>query len=280
MNWVGFLPRRVVPLVGLRRWRPADAAVREATGLSESQWREMGGRFPALGKTPGADALRARRMITLAAAIELARRRPRPNRTGPALDPAPTLYLTIHLGNLRLLRYLLRAGGLAAATVVDQTHLGNPQGARVNAWVDRRFPVDFPHTFFSGAPHRLRSALRRGSLIAAVDRIHARPSARPDALVSIPFLGGSLPLDLGVLRLARLAGAPARPLFLTAPRGRLTITAGEPVDARDPAEAARQFALVADAAARESPADFDAYTHRFLLASPAPPEGVDFEIPF
>lgn len=255
--------------------------MRDETGLSEEEWNRMAAVFPVLGRSPGADAVRARRTLALAAFLELARRSPRPRWIGPPLRREPTLYLTIHLGSLRILRYLLRAAAAPAATVVDATHFGNQQFSRRNAWIDRRFPVDFPHTVYSGAPHRLRSALARGSLVAAVDRIHEPSSGSGERLASVPFLGGLLPLDLGILRLAGLARVPARAIFLTAPRGRLTLTAGEPLDAVDHRNAARSIGALADAAARDCPGDFDGFTHRFLAGLGSNPAGgVDFGPPF
>jgi hypothetical protein len=168
---------------------------------------------------------------------------------------------------VRLLRYFLRLAGIPAATIVDATHLANAASRAQNAWIDRRRPCAFPHTVFAGEPHRLRSALRRGSLIAAVDRIHAPEPGRGGQDRIVPFLGGRLTLDLSALRLARIAEVPVRPIFLTLPEERLTVTVGEPLPAEaDPA--AERFGALADAVARASPADFDAYTHRFLLRDP------------
>lgn len=137
----------------------------------------------------------------------------------------------------------------------------------------------FPHLVFAGNAHRLRSALGRGSLIAAIDRIHAPSPDRPRPEVAAPFLGGRLILDLSALRLARLAGVPARPLFVTVPGGRLTVTVGDPLPP-DANEAGRRMAGLAEAVARASPADFDGFTHRFLAPRPGFPAGVDLQARF
>jgi len=267
---------RFLPAAAIR-WRartwpaPTPKQVEKLTGLDEDTWRRMAGIFPRLGGDPGPAAARRRRELALLAAHTLA---PGSRRVfwQPARPGAePTLYLTIHLGDLRVLRYLLRLAGIPAATVVDETHLRNRDGRRDDAIVDRLRSHAFPHLVFAGDVHRLRSVLGKGgSLIAAIDRIHAPAKRRPER--EIPFLGGRLILDLSALRLARLARVPARPLFLSAPGRRLTVSVGEPLPP-DPEEAARRFGDRADAVARDSPADFDGFTHRFLLADPRPRAG-------
>lgn len=110
----------------------------------------------------------------------------------------------------------------------------------------------FPHAFSANRPHRLRTALRRGSLIAAADR--PRGEGR-----TATVLGGGIGLDPAPVRLASLARVPARPLFLTAPRGRLTVTVGEPL----PPALGRTLDSFAEALARvsdESPSDWDGVT--------------------
>jgi hypothetical protein len=229
----------------------------------------MAALFPDLGARPGRDAASHRRALGLlgenALLPDSRRVRWLPARPGPA----PTLYLTVHLGDLRLLRYLLRLAGIPAATIVDATQLGNARGQAENARIDRIRSHALPHFFFAGEPQRLRSALRGGSLIAAIDRIHPPAPGRRTPDRTVPFLGGRLVLDLSVLRLGRLAGTPIRPIFLTIPRGRLTVTVGDPLPGDIDAAGAR-LGLLADAVARDSPADFDGYTHRFLLQAPPP----------
>jgi len=251
-----------------RAWPdPSAEAIAAVTGLEDARWAEMAELFPLLGPRPGREAARQRRSLGLLSWNALTRNSRRidwrPARPGP--DPA--LYFTIHLGNVRLLRYFLRLAGIPAATMIDATHLSNARSRAQNAWIDRRRPCAFPHTVFSGEPHRLRSALRRGSLIAAVDRIHAPDPGRGGQDRIVPFLGGRLTLDLSALRLARIAGVPVRPIFLTLPAERLTVTVGEPLPA-EADRAAERFGALADSVARASPADFDGYTHRFLLRDP------------
>ena len=253
-----------------RSWPdPSPEAVAAITGLEESRWTEMSGLFPLLGSCPGRDAARQRRSLGLLAGNALSRNSRRIVWRPGRPDPDPALYFTIHLGNVRLLRYFLRLAGIAVATIVDATHLADPRVRAQNAWIDRRRPIAFPHVVFAGEVHRLRSALRRGSLMAAVDRIHRPMPGKGGEDRVVPFLGGRLTLDLSALRLARIARVPVRPIFLTLPGERLTITVGDPLPA-DADRAGERFGALADAAARASPADFDAYTHRFLLRDPPP----------
>lgn len=266
MSWVDPLPRPVLRWI-LRAWPgPPRDRIERLTGLSEEGWRRLARLFPLLGADSGAAAARARRDFALLTWRELSRARPGP-RWEPSPPPrTPELLLTAHLGNLRFLRYFLRSAGIPAATIVDETHYGSPKWRRLNARIDERFPVGVPHTFSSREPHRLRAALRRGSLLAAIDRIHRPPPGADDRSARVPFLGGSLEIDLAPLRLARLAGVPARPIFITAPDTRLTITVGDPLSGDDEA-AARAFGDLLDRVARASPADFDGFTHRYLAGA-------------
>lgn len=268
MNWASALPAPLLRWITQAWPDPSPAQIEALTGLSEEGWRAIARVLPGLGAKPGLDAARARRTFTVLAAHAIGQ-----SRSGVRWDPSPppatpALYLTIHLGSLRTLRYLLRREGIAIGVVVDETHFGDPSTEDRNARFDRSFPHDFPHTFDSRRPHRLRGALRRGSLVLAIDRIHRSAPAPPRSTARIPFLGGTLEIELGPLRLARVAGVPARPIFITAPRGRLTITVGDPLPA-DPDSAAARFADVLGRAAGRSPADFDGYTHRFLNGPPA-----------
>lgn len=269
MRWADPLPRFAVREAARLRPPPRRDRVAALTGLSEAEWKGLAELFPLLGDDPGRNAARARRTFTLVAWHELSRTRVRPL-WDPAPPPAaPELLVTAHLGNLRLLRYFLRSAGVAVATIVDETHEGSDRGARLNAWIDRRFPVRAPHTRESGKPHRLRRALREGSLLAAIDRIHPPPPGVADRSAPIPFLGGILPIEPAAFRLARLAGVPARPVFATAPKARLTLTVGERLPA-DEGEAVRAFGEVLDRVARASPGDFDGFTHRFLARTATP----------
>jgi len=268
VSWADRLPRSVVRGL-LRAWPgPTRDRIERLTGLDEAKWRDLARLFPALGADPGALAARARRTFALLAWHELSRARPRP-RWDPAPPPrASELLLTAHAGNLRMLRYFLRSAGIPVATIVDETHFGNPKWRRLNEWVEERFPARFPHTLSSREPHRLRAALSRGSLLAAIDRIHRPPPGADDRSARVPFLGGSLEIELAPLRLARLAGVAARPVFITAPDARLTITVGERLPG-DEAEAARAFGDLLDRTARASPGDFDGFTHRYLAGNAA-----------
>jgi hypothetical protein len=257
------LPRPVLR-AAVRAWPPPPRArIERLTGLAEDEWRALGRLFPLLGADPGLAAARARRDFALLARYEVSRSRPRPF-WDPAPPPgAPQLLVTAHLGGLRMLRYLLRSSGIPTATIIDETHLGSRKWRPFDEWIERRFPVGLPHTFSAREPHRLRSALRRGSLLAAIDRIHRPPPGADDRSARVPFLGGSLEIELAPLRLARLAGVAVRPIFATAPDARLTITVGDALPEED-AGAARAFGELLDRTARRSPGDFDGFTHRYL----------------
>ena len=115
-----------------------------------------------------------------------------------------------------------------------ETQLGNEMARAENTRIDRRRPHALPHTFLSGESQRLRSALEAGIAHRGHrHRIHAPAPGGGQADRVVPFLGGLLTVDLSVLRLARLAGVPARPIFVTIPGERLTVTTGDPL-ARGP----------------------------------------------
>ena len=229
-----------------------DGNVERITGLSPARWRELARAFPRLGPDPGPRAARARLRLEFLAGRALATHRHAPSWRGPEIQRSPAMYVTAHIGDLRALRYLLRLR-TAAASIIPE--VGNRERfEREDTVRDARAVPHggFPHVFSASRPHRLRSALRTGSLIAAADR----PADREHAA---PVLGGLLSLDVRPFRIARIAGVPVRPLFLTAPRGRLTVTVGEslpaPLD-----EALEGFAKALDLVSEESPWDWDGVT--------------------
>jgi len=263
VNWIWAVPAPAVRRIALAWPDPTPAQIVSLTGIDEEQWRSLARVLPGIGPDPARAAARARRTFTLLAAHAMGR-----SRSGVRWDPAPPplepgVYLTIHMGSLRTLRYLMRREGVPLGVVVDETHYGSPSTEERNRRFDRAFPQDFPHTFDARKPHRLRSALRRGSLVLAIDRIHRAGPAPSRTTALVPFLGGSLEIELGPFRLAHLAGVPARPIFISAPDARLTITVGNPLP-DDPGDAVARFSEVLARAAERSPADFDGYTHRFL----------------
>ena len=104
--------------------------------------------------------------------------------------------MTAHVGDLRSLRYLMRRE-IPIATVVVATDEERADLANADRLFDLGTPRDFPHVLSSRQPHRLRSALRRGSLIVSAD-LPEQDGA------SFPCLGGQLRLDPRPFRLARL----------------------------------------------------------------------------
>jgi hypothetical protein len=84
--------------------------------------------------------------------------------------------------------------------------------------------------------------------------------------VEVPFLGGRLRLDPRPFRLARSAGVPCRPAFLTLPRGRWTLTLGDPLPGGEEG-ALEAFASSLAAVAARSPLDLDGPVYRVLARS-------------
>ena len=239
--------------------------MRRLTHLTESEWDEIARRFPGLGADAGRKAARARRIFRFLVGRAMATERHHPVWEGGAPTREPTLYLTAHLGDLRPLRYILRREGIAAAHVLGPENLSREAIAAEDREFDRKHPVAFPHFFSTDHPHRLRAALERGSLIAVIDRVFKRHETGPEPegrFWAASFLGGFLQIDARPLRLSTLAGVAARPIFLTAPGGRLTVSLGEPLPA-DPGEAMRRFADLLRRTAAASPHDFDGFTHRW-----------------
>jgi lauroyl/myristoyl acyltransferase len=173
------------------------------------------------------------------------------------------VYVTAHIGSMQALRYALRARGVPAATVLGPYNLDRSQAIPQDRVFDRRHALDFPHALPSSAPHRLREALKRGSLVAAGDM------PERDG-VPARVLGGPALLDPRPFRLARVARVACRPAFVTLPDGRWTLTLGPVLAGDDLARAqafGRDFARVAEAA----PLDLDGvvYSHRARPRSPA-----------
>jgi hypothetical protein len=219
------------------------------TGLTREQWRALGRAFPALGPDPARRAVGAR--LRLRFLLSRALSGPRHDAVWSGfLGGAPVLFATAHVGDLRGLRYLMRRR-IPAANILAPWVM-RKRTARYDAAFDRRWQRDFPHVFSSENPHALKTALKRGSLIAAADI--------PDAASTpFPLLGGTILLDPRPFRLARIAGVPCRPAFLTAPGGRLTMTVGESLPAAEDAALdlfGRAFARVAE----QAPFEIDGVT--------------------
>jgi hypothetical protein len=228
-----------------------DREIRSSTGISRRQWQDLGRAFPLLGPDPGPDAARARRRFDALLGRAFSDGRDAPAFRDAPPSPEPCVYATGHIGDLRGLRYLLRFR-IAVATVVNEDAAHRATRGRRHLDVEERVPRDFPHVLPSSSPHGLRSALRRGSLIVTADL----PSAGGN---DFSCLGGVLRLDPRPFRLARLAGTPCRPIFLTAPEGVLTITIG-PALLQDEAGALAGFASAFERAAEETPFDIDGVT--------------------
>lgn len=220
------------------------------TGISVGDWRSLRRAYPAL--PPAAGARAAARRVLLA---RLASRRLSTGRWTVRIDgdpPAaePTVYVSAHLGSLQSLRYALRARGVKAATVLGPHNLERPRAEAQDRVFDVRHPLDFPHVFPAAAVHRLRGALRKGSLVLAADL------PRPGEGVAAPFLGGRVLVDPRPFRLGRAAGVPCRAAFLTLPRGRLTLTLGAELPGREK-DAIEAFARCLATTAARSPLDLD-----------------------
>jgi hypothetical protein len=257
----------------LAAWKPVlrESEIAAWTGLSSEQWVQLAARFPDLPRTPGPRAARARRRMGELAGRALSGGRWDPRWEGPEPPRGPAVYVTAHLGSLLALRYVLRARGVAVASVIAPYNFERADPAAKDAVFDRRFPMVFPHVVSSAHTHRLRSLLRRGSLILAAD-LPAGPAKRPAAPDAAAFgarlLGGTVELDARPFRLARLAQLPCLPVFLTLPGRRWTLTIGRPLpaNARDDRRAREAFARAFEKAAETAPWDLDGpvYWNRYV----------------
>lgn len=225
------------------------------TGLSRERWRDLARAYPGLPEDPGPLVAKARARLSRLAARALASGRWNLRLEGDPPTPQPCVYVTAHLGSLQALRYALRSRGAPAATVLGPHNLDRTRAAAQDRVFDRSHPEAFPHAFPSSAVHRLRGALKRGSLVAAAD-LPARGGLR------VPLLGGWALVDPRPFRLARAARVPCRPAFATLRGGRWTLTLGPPLPA-DEAEAGEAFARAFAQVAAGAPLDLDGvvYTH-------------------
>lgn len=245
-------PRFLLPSLSVHLGsRLREKEIRTTTGISAAQWRDLGRAYPRLGPDPGPAAASARRRYGFLVGQALENRRHRPQFRDAPPEPQPCLYATAHVGDLRSLRYLLRRE-ISIATVVAATEEECADLARAARNFDLGVPRDFPHVLSSRQHHRLRSALRRGSLIVSAD-LPEREG------VPFPCLGGQLRLDPRPFRLARVCEVPCRPVFLTAPGGRLTISIGSILPRQEDAALA-EFASALDRICDESPFEIDALT--------------------
>jgi hypothetical protein len=155
---------------------------------------------------------------------------------------------------MQALRYALRARGVPAATVLGPYNLDRSRAIPQDRVFDRRYALAFPHALPSSSPHRLRTALKRGSLIAAAD-LPERGG------IPARVLGGPALVDPRPFRLAKVARASCRPAFATLARGGAwTLTLG-PALAGDPREYAEAFARVFARVAAAAPLDLDAVVY-------------------
>ncbi len=261
-------PRRVLT-ARLAALRPVlrESEIASWTGLSSEQWRQLAVEFPRLPRRPGLRAARARRRMGELAGRALAGGEWDPLWEGAEPPREPAVYVTAHLGSLLALRYVLRARGVAVASVIAPYNFQRADPAAKDALFDRRFPMVFPHVASSAHTHRLRGLLGRGSLILAAD-LPSRPAAASHA-AAFParLLGGAVDLDPRPFRLARLAGVPCLPVFLTVPRRRWTLALGGALPAAERL-AHEAFARAFGRAAESSPWDLDGpvYWNRYVAA--------------
>jgi hypothetical protein len=243
-------PARIAAsLVGRLRLYPGAERIRALTGVGPAEWREIGAAFPGLPREPGRSAARLRERLAARCRRALASGQWSVRVVGGPLDAAPTVYVGAHLGSLQALRYALRSRGVPVAVGVGPHNLDRTEAARQDRIFDARHPMEFPHALPAARVHRLRSALRSGSLILAAD-LPERDGA------VFPVLGGAVALDPRPFRLARAARVPCRPAFLTLPRGRWTLTLG-PVLPADEKGALAGFARCFAETAARSPLDLD-----------------------
>jgi len=230
------------------------------TGLDEAGWRGLAAAYPKLPKNPGRAAARRKARLVRLASRALATGRWDLRLEGDPPGPEPCVYVTAHIGSMQALRYALRARGVPAATVLGPHNLDRTQAIPQDRVFDRRYALDFPHALPSSATHRLRSALKRGSLLAAGD-LPERGG------VPAKVLGGPALLDPRPFRLARVARAVCRPAFATLPEGRWTLTLG-PVLEGDEIACAEAFGRVFARVAAASPLDLDGVVYAYRAGHP------------
>jgi hypothetical protein len=240
------------------RWTGAKKRDRVAalTGIPASDWQRIALAFPDLPTDPGPPAADRREKLHRLASRALAtgRWKTRLDREPPG--PEPAMYVSAHIGSLQALRYALRARGVPAASVIGRFNLDRTIPARTDPIFDRRFPVDFPHALASTHPHRLRSALKRGSLIVAAD-MPGRESR------TAAILGGRVRLDPRPFRLARAARVECRAAFLTLPPEGWTLMISPPLPDAD-VDGVDAFARVFAAVASRAPLDLDGMVYRAI----------------
>ena len=231
--------------------------VESLTGIAAEDWKRLRAAFPELPAAAGTRAAARRLLLSRLASRRLRTGNWEARLVGAPPSPEPTVYVSAHWGSLAALRYTLRARGIAVGNALGPHNLARAEAERQDRLFDRRHPLPYPHVYEAARAHRLRGALRKGSLILAADL--------PAALrVPAPLLGGRVFLDPRPFRLARAAGVPCRPAFLTLPRGRWTLTLGDPLP-RDAEAALAAFARCFAAAARRSPLDLDGVVYRSFL---------------
>jgi hypothetical protein len=235
------------------------------TGITRAEWRELRTAFPELPAAAGQRAAGRRLLLARLASLRLRLGRWQSRVAGDSPRACPTVYVSAHFGSLQALRYTLRARGVPVATVLGPHNLERSESARQDRVFDARHPIAFPHVLPAAQVHRLRTALRSGSLVLAADLPEGRG-------VAFPLLGGTVALDPRPFRLARAARVPCRPAFLTLPRGRWTLTLGDPVP-DDEAEALAAFARILRRVAEASPTELDGVVYRAAARArgPAPP---------
>ncbi len=226
------------------------------TGIPASDWLQIAQAFPELPPNPGPHAAQRRQKLHRLASRALATGRWKTRLEGEPPGPEPAMYVSAHVGALQALRYALRARGVPAASVIGRFNLDRTIPARTDPIFDRRFPVDFPHALPSTHPHRLRNALKRGSLIVAADM--PERESRPAAI-----LGGRVSLDLRPFRLARAARVRCRAAFLTQPDEGWTLTISAPLPPGDD-DAVDAFGRVFAAVASRAPLDLDGMVYRAI----------------
>jgi hypothetical protein len=227
----------------------ASRRVLGLTGIGVEKWREVAEAFPGLPRNPGPLAARQRALLARLASRSLASGRWTDQLDGDPPCEEPTVYVSAHIGSLQALRYCLRALGVPVGNLLGPLNLHRPEAERQDRVFDGRHSIAFPHVFPAANVHRLRTALRSGSLIAAADL----PAGIGH---EVPLLGGVVRLDPRPFRLARAAGVACRPAFLTLPEGRWALTLGDRLAGEERA-AMEAFAGVFRRVAAASPLDLD-----------------------
>ena len=213
--------------------RAREQRVRALTGMSLERWRQLASLYPGLPEDPGWPAAPSTPGPRAARLPRPGERPLEPATGGSRAGPRARVYVTAHIGSLQVLRYALRARGIPAATVLGPHNLERAAAARAGPHV--RPPASRCLSRTPVRPrevHRLRTALKRGSLIVAAD-LPERGGVAFRRFSADRVRAGSAAVPPGARGRSPVPGG-----LPTLPAGRWTLTIGPELGADDPAACA------------------------------------------